>query len=309
MDAETLFTQLEFNTGEFPEKVLTETVDRQEAMAPMLLEELQCAAADPEALMHKDESYIRHIYAMYLLAQFRERAAYPLLVDFVATPGEIVMDLTGDVVTQDLGRMLASVCHGDPGPIKRLIEDPEVNEWVRSAALDALLVLYTEEQLEREDIVGYLAELFLSKVERKHSYVWSAMVNAACDLYPEELVDEIHRAYEEGLVNPGNVGFSDVEHALKTGKERRLELTQRHRKGLMGHVVDEIGWWACFRRCDDDDDENMDRDPFEVDDDFRFPAVKTMMRKGPKIGRNDPCPCGSGKKYKKCCLANEELLH
>ena len=23
-------------------------------------------------------------------------------------------------------------------------------------------------------------------------------------------------------------------------------------------------------------------------------------------GRNDPCPCGSGKKYKKCCLANEE---
>ncbi|WP_419785299.1 YchJ family protein [Pseudodesulfovibrio sp.] len=25
------------------------------------------------------------------------------------------------------------------------------------------------------------------------------------------------------------------------------------------------------------------------------------VRKGPKIGRNDPCPCGSGKKYKKCC--------
>ena len=25
-----------------------------------------------------------------------------------------------------------------------------------------------------------------------------------------------------------------------------------------------------------------------------------------KIGRNDPCPCGSGKKYKKCCLASDE---
>lgn len=23
----------------------------------------------------------------------------------------------------------------------------------------------------------------------------------------------------------------------------------------------------------------------------------------PKVGRNDPCPCGSGKKYKKCCLS------
>jgi uncharacterized protein len=26
-----------------------------------------------------------------------------------------------------------------------------------------------------------------------------------------------------------------------------------------------------------------------------------------KIGRNEPCPCGSGKKYKKCCLFNQAL--
>lgn len=27
-----------------------------------------------------------------------------------------------------------------------------------------------------------------------------------------------------------------------------------------------------------------------------------------KIGRNNPCPCGSGKKYKKCCLGNEKTF-
>ena len=26
-----------------------------------------------------------------------------------------------------------------------------------------------------------------------------------------------------------------------------------------------------------------------------------------KVGRNDPCPCGSGKKYKNCCMSEEEL--
>jgi len=31
--------------------------------------------------------------------------------------------------------------------------------------------------------------------------------------------------------------------------------------------------------------------------------VKTITREAPKVGRNDPCPCGSGKKYKKCCGA------
>jgi SEC-C motif-containing protein len=30
-------------------------------------------------------------------------------------------------------------------------------------------------------------------------------------------------------------------------------------------------------------------------------ATTTVVRSGPKVGRNDPCPCGSGKKYKQCC--------
>ena len=32
------------------------------------------------------------------------------------------------------------------------------------------------------------------------------------------------------------------------------------------------------------------------------PPVKPVLRSEPRVGRNDPCPCGSGKKYKKCCL-------
>ena len=31
---------------------------------------------------------------------------------------------------------------------------------------------------------------------------------------------------------------------------------------------------------------------------------KTVVREGAKVGRNDPCPCESGKKFKKCCGAN-----
>jgi uncharacterized protein YecA (UPF0149 family) len=32
--------------------------------------------------------------------------------------------------------------------------------------------------------------------------------------------------------------------------------------------------------------------------------VQQVKRASDKVGRNDPCPCGSGKKYKKCCGAN-----
>ena len=44
--------------------------------------------------------------------------------------------------------------------------------------------------------------------------------------------------------------------------------------------------------------------PTETSGDGTDTANKTI-RKGKKVGRNDPCPCGSGKKYKKCCGKDE----
>ena len=35
---------------------------------------------------------------------------------------------------------------------------------------------------------------------------------------------------------------------------------------------------------------------------YNAASLGPVKREGPKVGRNDPCPCGSGKKFKKCCL-------
>lgn len=49
----------------------------------------------------------------------------------------------------------------------------------------------------------------------------------------------------------------------------------------------------------------------QVEDDFRFGTQAPMPRRraSPKVGRNDPCPCGSGKKFKKCCAIEYHALH
>ena len=36
-----------------------------------------------------------------------------------------------------------------------------------------------------------------------------------------------------------------------------------------------------------------------------IPQQTTVKRQGRKVGRNEPCPCGSGKKYKQCCGRDE----
>jgi len=51
--------------------------------------------------------------------------------------------------------------------------------------------------------------------------------------------------------------------------------------------------------------ERWARDEADEDDLFEEPELP-YVRPTPKIGRNDPCPCGSGKKYKKCCLPDAE---
>lgn len=52
--------------------------------------------------------------------------------------------------------------------------------------------------------------------------------------------------------------------------------------------------------------EHRERSRFEQDEDGRWIYVDgstPTLRSAARTGRNDPCPCGSGKKYKKCCLA------
>jgi len=60
--------------------------------------------------------------------------------------------------------------------------------------------------------------------------------------------------------------------------------------------------WYCFekhtyRDVDELEDEDMDF----MSDPMPWSTPGTPMIAEPKIGRNEPCPCGSGVKFKKCC--------
>ncbi len=58
-----------------------------------------------------------------------------------------------------------------------------------------------------------------------------------------------------------------------------------------------------FDRLSEDDFVDGFDDGFE--EGYEDVPPETIVRHDPRIGRNDPCPCGSGKKYKKCCFGRE----
>lgn len=86
--------------------------------------------------------------------------------------------------------------------------------------------------------------------------------------------------------------------ALDEGYESRWMRGETFVDRLPDEALDD--WEYGDKEGDDDAYDLGPPLPFEPD----YTPVGTIRREGPKIGRNDPCPCGSGKKYKKCCGAN-----
>ena len=78
-------------------------------------------------------------------------------------------------------------------------------------------------------------------------------------------------------------------------------LTEEKKDELLQWMIAGAGrayrYFAAARR---ENAEEMYEEPFEDVDEY-YP--ETFVRAEPKVGRNEPCPCGSGKKYKKCCGA------
>ena len=290
MQIEQILSQFQRNTGHFAKDAVLDAVAHRDQIIPALLDVLQDAADKPESNMADPDSMIL-IYAMYLLAQFRETRAYPLLVRIFSLPGEMPFDLVGDTVTEGLDKILASVSGGDPGGMAALIENEQANPYVRAAALHGLVTLVAGGMCSREETVDYFKSLF-QQLDRTPGDTWAWLASACADLWPDETMEDLKLAWTDGLIDSEIIHWEDIEDDHKRGKEECLRRLRR-KHDLVTDVVKEMAWWACFKN--DNVPEFHKGEPPRILD--QFPVHRTS----PKIGRNDPCPCLSGKKFKKCC--------
>jgi len=299
MDIQELFERLDRHRGSFPGDLVAEVIARREEVIPRFLEILEDVDRNPEPWL-VDEGRMVHIYAMYLLALFRETRAYLLLVRIFSRPGEFPFDLAGDVVTEDLGRILASVSGGDVSGLTALIENEQANEYVRALAMDGMVSLVTTGQCMRDEVMAYFVQLF-QKLERKPGAQWNGLAQVCGDLWPQEAIDELGRAYQDGLVDTGSIDWQDIEHALALGQQGAMKWA-RYRDPLITDVAKNMSWMQCFQKVERHYEVEGDAEE-DLESLASGYTTAPIHRTTPKVGRNEPCPCGSGKKFKKCCGA------
>ncbi|NGX54417.1 MAG: hypothetical protein KR126chlam2_00027 [Chlamydiae bacterium] len=216
-----ILEELAFDMGELPREAIEAAIAKRKAMTPHLLQILSDAVERIDEIIEND-NYQGHLYAMYLLAQYREPAAFPLILKLISFPGEIPHVILGDVLTEDLSRILASVCEGNILPIQQLIENPLINEYVRAAGQSSLVTLVGCGLLSRKTIIPYFGTLMTQLLERRRSYVWDNLISCCCDLYPIEILDAIISVFDEELADSEFITLEDVQAILDKKQEDHL---------------------------------------------------------------------------------------
>jgi hypothetical protein len=307
---------LEFVRQGYPFEAIALAESARVAVTPHLLGLLENLAADL-APVH-DGRYGLHLHAICLLAAWRETRAYAPLVKLAAQPEELGEELFGEFDGEILGRSLASVCDGDLAPLKELAGRVDASPWLRGAALDALTTRVMEEDADANEIVDFLvqlgndeaARLRATSPERCDPTFLGCIINALTDLGPTPALASIRAWYADDLVDETFIDLEDVEEGARKPWRQRLEEFRLSGRGYVTSAAEEMSDWYCFSDPEDDDEsEDTDEDYlYDPEDKDLFSYAEPYVRDEPKIGRNDPCPCGSGKKYKKCCLGNEPIL-
>lgn len=192
--------------------------------------------------------------------------------------------------------------------LKDIIKDRELYDYARSSAVRAYELLYWEDFISQEEIIEFYRALINDELVGDESYFATALVNSIIDLRLIQMIPEACFLYDKGCVETFVCGrYDNFIDEMYSDKNYRQD------KPYVDDTISEMEWGACFKdeakKKDSKHLKNFEKGmgdfiPEDVKKDMEQNQMVAQTLK--KVGRNNPCPCGSGKKYKKCCYDNGE---
>lgn len=204
-------------------------------------------------------------------------------------------DDSDDWVMSDLPEALARIGAPAIEPVANYLADSTRGEWARVTAADALgHIGRAHPELRAECVTRLTAQL--EKFAEQSETLNAFLIAPLWDLGAVETISVIERAFASGRVDESvNGDLEDVQIHFKL-KAKREHPPKPNRLTKMNEEF--AGLKDKLHALEQENGELR-----EVLDELTFGREPEPHLAPPKIGRNEPCPCGSGKKYKKCCGA------
>ena len=232
---EELLADLDFWTGRTKIELVDEAIERWGEIVPHLLAHLELVIADSDGYFDEDHDLLP--YALLLLTHFREQRAHPLMLSLFALSGGVLNELLGDIKTTLLPAFLLRTSGGSLDGVKALVLNRSADQFVRWAAMEALCLAVAAGMADRTEIIDFLKGLLTGEEDVPDSYFWAGVANSLCDLYPDDVMEVVRKAYEDGLIIPGAINLKDFERTLVLGLEDSLANVRRE---LAWRVPDNI---------------------------------------------------------------------
>ena len=312
---DSVLAELQSDTYEFPEGALAAAIHYKETITPVLLTFL-----DQFTEVYTNDTQYNNLvyYSIFLLAYFRERQAFPRLISLLTLPPELADSLLGDLICgYDIANILASTFNGDFNLVMGLILNEAADQYARSSGLNLFLALFHTQQISYASLLEYFRLLLdnpLSTQPNVQKFLISMLGTCVLDAHVEELFPEIKQRLIMGEIDHEVFRLNDLSDAIQQAKNKGVEAWRQKAMSSYGFIEDikeSLGSWHCFHQ-EENQEEEHDYDQFppmfddslwgQDSDESETSNVVPFKRVDDKVGRNSPCPCGSGKKYKKCCL-------
>ena len=283
---------------DLPREALRAAAERRADMVPLFVEQIE-NYLHTGITGHEGDAPLFFIF--HLLGDWRETTAYRALARLLRCPSNRVDAAIAESITESAHRVMAAVFDGDPGPVYNIILDENADEFVRSRMCDALAMLVLQGRLDRGAAASFLRDCWISLQPRDGCFVWHGWQSAIALLGLVELKDVVKEAFDRGIVLTGWLSYRDFECDLEHAIQNPTEPWQKwdgNDYTLFGDTIEELSEWYCFSEKHKEERERARNAPLPP----LFPPTEPIRNSMRGVGRNDPCPCGSGKKYKKCCL-------
>ncbi|WP_454627566.1 DUF1186 domain-containing protein [Bradyrhizobium cenepequi] len=286
-----------------PRLAVAQCTVRIEESAPALLDVLE-RAARAEPLTEEDEILL--FRGLYILGGAEQTQAFQPLLRLLRLPEDEVDGLLGDLVTEDLSRIAAGAFDGDADALFGVIADASVEQYVRHALFGTATFLTWNGRIKREQTQGFLVRFFEDRLAEPDNEAWTGWLESIALLGLRELVPLVDSAWKRGFIPDFSYDRATFDRQLLEAEQRPDDI-ERFKKRRLGPIEDALGALQWTDDLDEgelwDDEDPFTGEPLDVRDWMPMEPVRNPMR---NVGRNDPCPCGSGKKAKKCCLARKD---
>lgn len=243
-----------------------------------------------------DESAVALFRGLHVIGAMRDSQACAPLLRLLGRPAKEIEWLLGDAVTETLPKIVAGVFDGNAAALFNAIADQDRDELVRDSLFRAATFLTWEERIDRVVMIDFLRRFGSGDLSVDGEFVWHAWVDAISVLGLRDLRPLVIEALEKGRIDEFIYEREPFEEILQRAERDPSDTTHFYGMG-MGYIDDVV---SLLQDYSVDDDEEIGIDDSAIDEPTnQQPAINPWRN----VGRNDPCPCGSGKKAKRCCLA------